>query len=260
MPDTPALLTFTEYLVESADQAGWGRDSDKWDDDETARLGRAINLAYQQLLFPPILPGETTAHRWTFLQPVTTLETVNGTWEYDLPAIFGTLIGDLTYATDDGVPHAIKLTNEERIRKLRSDNDADGRPNYGAVRPADTTMAAQQTMELLLYPTPNDAYTLSYAFDVLVVDLSDANPYPLGGQPHNLTLLQSCRDLVDVLINDGVSNGREHARFLERLAASVEYDRRNAPAALGYNGDGERRIVVRHGTDFSCSIATPLPL
>ena len=252
--DTGTLdLTFSTLKVEVADFLGWTRDSDNWSTDEDSRLGAIVNAGYRQFIYPPPLPGEKVGHKWSFLRPSTSLETTAGTYVYDLPSDFAAMVSDMVYSVNDSVERIVEQTSAGQIDRRRALNDYTGQPYLFAVRPKSTNMSAPQTMEVLFYPTPDDTYTLYYQYDAKADSLSDANPYPLGGQVHSETLLQSCLDVAAARYRDDAA-GRMHALFLERLAASIEADRRMRPKTLGFNTDGQRATYVRHGTEFSVSL------
>ena len=251
-------VSFTTLCVSIADQLGFGRNTEgagsDWDATTTYRLAEIVNAGYTQFLFPPILPGETTAHRWSFLRPTTTLTTAASDYLYDMTASFGSIVGDLVYDSDDDIARVIKHINPGLIDRKRAENDIEGRPAYFALRPKAVVLTALQVQECMLYPTPDAEYTLRYYYDVRSAALSAVNLYPLGAQDHGETILQSCRDIAAQRYLDQAGSP-EHVLFLQRLQAAVEADRRNAPAFLGYNHDHERGpYFTRHGSDFTCTL------
>ena len=142
------------------------------------------------------------------------------------------------------------------IDRNRAAEDTTGRPHLFALRPKNASHTAEQTTELMLYPTPDAAYGIVYHYDAKVVSLSDTNAYPLGGQTHSETILQSCRDIAATRYKDD-PGGREHQLFLERLNASIEADRKQSPKTLGLNEDNGRITHTRHGTEFTVSLSGP---
>jgi hypothetical protein len=250
--------TYTLLRVAVADFLGWGRNSEgagsDWTTDVENRLDDILNSGYRQFLAPPILPGENTAHRWSFLRPTATFDTAASDYLYDMPSDFGAIIGDILYDEDEDISRVIRHTSPGQIDRKRAIDDAEGRPDWFALRPKSAAQTAEQTMECMLYPTPDAAYGLIYHYDARAQGLSSTNLYPLGGQDHAETLLQSCRDIAAQRYQDDPA-GPEHDLFMQRLQASVEYDRRQSPQFLGFNNDGRRNIVTRHGTEFSVSLS-----
>lgn len=245
--------TYSDVQVEIADFLGWTRDRNNWSSDETARLSSIINAGYRQFIYAPIAPGETVQHRWSFLQPTATFDTVAGTYLYDLPATFGAMIGDLVYDEDEDVHRIIEQTNPGMIDRNRAVDDSQGRPYLFALRPKGVAQTAEQVTELMLFPTPDAVYGIVYHYDAKVVTPSSVNAYFLGGQAHSETIMQSCRDIAATRYKDNPGS-REHDLFLERLKASIESDRRLSPKTLGENNDGQRIVYTRHGTEFSVSL------
>jgi hypothetical protein len=242
-------LTWLTIRTEIADFLGWTRDSSKWSNDEISRLQSTLESGYRQFIYPPVAPGETVAYRWSFLRPTGTFNTVSGTYLYDMPATFGAMIGDLVYDEDEDVHRIIEQTNPGMVDRNRAVDDSQGRPYLFALRPKSTSQATEQVTELMLFPTPDAAYGIVYHYDAKVDVLSSTYPYPLGGQAHSETILQSCRDIAATRYKDNPGS-REHDLFLERLKASIESDRRLSPKTLGMNDDGQRTVYTRHGTEF----------
>jgi hypothetical protein len=255
---TLAGQTYTTLCVAMADYLGWTRNGEgdglEWSSIEKHRLDDIIESGYLQLLYPPILPNETTAHRWSFLRPTETFHTVASDYLYDMPSTFGAPVGDMHYDEDEDVSRVIRQVSPGLIDRQRSVNDAEGRPSMFALRPKSVDQSLPQVTECMLYPTPDDAYGIVYHFDVRVEPLSDTNLYPLGGQAISEALLQSCRDIAAQRYRDEPGS-REHDLFIQRLQASVEFDRRNSPEVLGYNRDGSQTCrISRHGSDFTCTL------
>ena len=246
-------LTYTDLRIELADFLGWTRDSGEWNSDEDDRLDAILDGGYLQFIYPVPLEGESVAHRWTFLQPTATFDTEASDYLYDMPAAFGAIIGDLVYDEDEDVHRPIEQTTPGVIDRNRAVDDAEGRPYLFALRPKSVGMTAAQVTELMLYPTPDTAYGIVYHYDAKIASLSETNLYPLGGEAHSETLLQSCRDIAAARYKDD-PGGREHVMFLERLRASVEADRRHSPKTLGFNNDGRRIVHTRHGNSFEVSL------
>lgn len=250
-------ITYARLRVAVAEFLGWRRNSEgagnDWSTLQGNRLDDVLNSGYMQFLYPPILPGEKTAHRWTFLRPTGTFDTVDDQYLYDMPSTFGAIVGNLYYDEDEDISRVIQQKSPGYIDRHRAINDIQGQPYYFALRPKSVAETAVQTTECMLYPTPDGAYGILYHYDAKVEELSATNLYPLGGQAHAETLIQSCRDIAAQRFRDQ-PKGPEHDLFMQRLQASVEYDRRHSPQFLGYNTDGSGVTVTRHGTEFSVSL------
>ena len=223
-------------------EVGWlwlgDRASAGWTADETDQIDEMIHSGVRQFYHPPPLPGQGLSHKWSFLEPTTTLSTVADTSDYTLPASFGGMNGPLTYASGDNRWNAIDITNEHRIRRLRQRDFSTltSHPISAAIRARASDGSDGQRFELLLWPTPNKAYTLSYKYHALQAKLSASNPYPLGGEAHAETILESCLAITEQRLENNA--GVHTQKFAERLAASVSFDLQTyAPEYMGYNGD-----------------------
>lgn len=178
-------------------------------------------------------------------------EILDGT--YLLPTDFGGLRGSITFRDNsDEIP--LRLVNESAIRRLRSDEPVKrGVPEYAAIVPADTenTSETAQLYKLSLWPYPDKVYDLFYTYTVYVNALSsdnyaiaDDNHVPIGGAYHSETILASCLAIAEQIVDEFNNPGKMQAKFTERLAASISYDRRNMlPDGFGYNGDHSDHII-----------------
>lgn len=168
-------------------------------------------------------------------------------FDHELPADFGGLKGQVTYEDGEGnVP--LQWINESAIRIMRSEQSIrKDEPEYFALVPktvvAGTT--SQQRFELTVWPAPDAVYDLHFAYTVMTDSISDDpssnaddNNYPVGAMVHSETILASCLAVAEQMIDEFNNPGKMQARFIERLAASISYDRRNAlPDGFGYNAD-----------------------
>lgn len=240
--DTSTESTLSINLTQLRKEVGWHylgeRDSSNWSTDELAQIDEIINSGLRQFYHPPPSQGERLSHKWSFMEPVTTLTTVAGTHTYQLSANFGGLIGLMTYSSGDNRWFPIELTGEHRIRILQQRDYGDVRsdPKLCAVRAKTSDGSNGQRFELMLYPTPDAGYTISYRYHALPGKLTTGNPYPLGGEAHAETILESCLAISEMRIDNNA--GIHSAAFQQRLAASISYDKvLQSPEYLGYNAD-----------------------
>lgn len=214
------------------------RTAANWSADEITQLDDNITSGLRQFYHPPPIGGGKLAHKWSFLEPTTTLATVAATSDYTLPAAFGGMTGPMTYAAADNRWYPIEITSEHRIRTLRQRdfNTLNTFPLSAAIRARASDGSDGQRFELLLWPTPDKAYTLSYRYHALQSKLSSSNPYPLGGEAHAETILESCLAIAEQRMENQA--GIHSQKFHERLAASVSHDKQQfTPERMGYNGD-----------------------
>ncbi len=130
--------------------------------------------------------------------------------------------------------------SEALIRTQRQQSVANGPPTRFAVRPKTTTGATGQRSEFMFYPIPDEAYVLSYIYQVLPSALSASYPYPYGGMQHGETVLQACLAAAELRVEN--QRGTQWQEFMTRLTGSIMVDRNSKTAQfIGYNGDPSSR-------------------
>lgn len=176
---------------------------------------------------------------------------------YDMPSDFGGLKGQITFEDGEGYS-PLTLVNESAIRHMRSQESVfKSVPEYAALVPKTvaTGTASQQVSQLLVWPIPDQVYDLHFAYTVMTdrvytsatdagMDTSDTY-YPVGAMVHGETLLASCLAIAEQMMDEFNNPGKMHAKYMERLASSISYDRRNAlPDGFGYNFDNSDRNMA----------------
>jgi hypothetical protein len=207
------------------------------------------------------LPGERSSHVWSFLKPMLTQALVADTKDYTLPADFGGFIGPkLYYSPTDSQCEGVALTKVGEILKLRERGTTSvlgSMPKFAAVCPLANDGTSGQRQQLMVYPTPSSNATLYGRYWSAPHAISDDTPYPLGGQPHSDSLLESMLAAAELRIND--ERGPHAARFLELLIASVDFDRSlTTPRSFGYNGNHSGNLYDR-GPRATGLTYTPVP-
>lgn len=133
--------------------------------------------------------------------------------------------GTLGTATDvTGGPAKISIVDEASLRQLQQTAPANGLPKYAAIRPLRSEGDEAQRWQVVFYPTPNSDRTLYYRYTIAPPPVSDDRLWPYGGKQHAETILQSCLSVAEQRETKD-ANGPATARFLERLAASIQLDK-----------------------------------
>lgn len=160
--------------------------------------------------------GETSGDTYTM--------TSNG--DYLLPEDFAAINGDFAFGADD--PYGrIGVVPESEIRRYRQYSTTTNKPRYAAIRALATDDKQQQRYQLMVYPTPDAAYELSYQYIRIPPRGGGEAKYPVGSAVHRDTLIEACLAALEEQLND--MTGLHNARFTERLAASVAIDRKLKP-------------------------------
>lgn len=223
----PSLyMRHADLMNEVSDQQGYGTNYLNLSAGDLAKVQRFVNAGLRTFYM---------SYDWSFLKPVTTIDTVADDKDYDMPLDFASLEGDITFDAGEGRYQPLPLVSEWKIREQWQYDDATGRPRMAAVRPKSHTGAVSQRQELLLYPIPDDAYTLHYRYRVLPNSLTDENSYPYGTEMHSETIKEACLAAAE---RDGDDESAVHAQAYDRLLRiSMQIDQRNAPEYLGFNLD-----------------------
>lgn len=218
-----------------------GADYGAWSHEQEGAIDSIIQSGVMQVYYPPPLEQvergdrrdddeEEAAkdrrfrkpHRWSFLNQLGTLTTTGGVSTYELPEDFAGPSGDLIITSGDG---RLPIIPEEHLRQLAAVDQVQGVPKYAAIRPVNADGTAVQKWQVILYPTPEKAFTLNYRYTVTPGDLSDSAPWPLGGKAYSELFLQSCLAVMEARRG---GDGVEMARFMQRLAAAVHLDKQSA--------------------------------
>ncbi len=160
---TLGQLTYYDLIERVSDYLGYGLAPAG---DDLARVRARIEAGYRRFVDPPVLPGESVPHEWSWLSPLAEMTLSVGVSRYTLPADFGGMIGDLTYGAQISTVPRVVLTSEGLIRKMRASNDLSGDPYCVAIRALSHSHASGQLWELITYPTPGDARTLYYRYKI----------------------------------------------------------------------------------------------
>ena len=213
-----------------------------WDATTQSDCDAVITQALNWVYYPQVLEGEGSVHQWSFLKPIARITTVANQGDYDLPSDFGSIDGNITYDRDEVFgSFDIRITSEQRIRSLRQAEDstlqAVGYPELAAITPLPSDGAEPQRFSLLLWPLPQSAFTLMFAYQSNPLLITGDNPYPLGGQPladlFRAAVLAAAESYFDG------NRGTRYDEFLTRLRQAIHYDRKaRGPHFLGVMSDG----------------------
>jgi len=223
MPESSLSHTHSSLRKAIAHFLGYGRDSAKWTSTQEEDIDESLETGQRYFYTPPTLPGEENSHYWTFLRPVTTLTTVAAQSTYTLPDNYGNLLGTITFPENEYYA-PIEIIPDDQLRNLKR-NDLSTFPQYASIRPILNDGTNGQRFELELFPTPSEAWVLSYRYEILKDKMSSSNPYPDGGQAFAECLREACLAAAELIIDD--EYGLHHARFMDLLRSCISRDRRN---------------------------------
>ncbi len=238
-----AVAEYLNYGEQPVYWSGWNTSNPYVPLTPDSQLGRIMSLiraGLRQFYFPPPVGGQS--YVWSFLRPQTTVTLASGANTIDLPDDFGGLDGDVMVVTSGVLPINLIKTGVGRINQLYAEiPTATGQPQELTVIPVKGTgLDEGQRWQMYVYPTADQAYTLTLSYGVLADALSRAHPFAYGGLAHSETVRESCLAIAEERYKVGESGHKQ--KFMERLAASVIQDARLKPQLLGYNGAGQGNI------------------
>jgi hypothetical protein len=164
-----------------------------------------------------------------------------GVEDYVLGEDFGGLAGDLYFTDENGVlADKICYTGVNHILTLRAQDDFIGtthHPRWATIVSDIQQGLEEQRSKLMVWPCPDEAYSVTFQYYVRIRELSDSNPKPPGGDDHAALFRAAILAAIELDLED--QHGPQYQNFMQQLQASVSRDRAlNMPSSLGYNGDG----------------------
>lgn len=170
----------------------------------------------------------------------------------ELPYNFGGIIAPVTFDYNAGLYIPLEHINESHMRELRQGDMNAGRPWAYNVEPHPQgfyTGSVSQRFFMNVFPPPDQDYTLRYRYNALPDHLSAETDYPLGGETHAETILESCLSVAEQRMDDEV--GLHTQAFAERLASSIMLDQKlMAPDTFGYNRDAGQSVSRQRITSY----------
>ena len=163
--------------------------------------------------------------------------TITADGDYRLPDDFADVVGDLVFAVGANRYHTIRHRSLGQVLQRRASHSSswNEQPEWFAIRPETFVEGTGQRHALMLQAIPDTTYVLSYK-SAVEPDLVSASSYVRGGTPHVQTAIEAILAEAENVLGDEL--GVHEARFMERLATSVSFDRQgNAPDTFGPNVD-----------------------
>lgn len=249
-------MDYDELRTIAGDFLGYGTDPSAFSAKASAHVERMLKIGYRNFLYHSMAEPEATVYVWSFFKPLRKLQTISGQADYEMPEDFGGIEGDLTFERDDNYCEII-MVPEQRIRQLRQMNYADSPPCEAAIVVLESDGTSPQRFQLMLHPTPDAVYTLTYRCNVNPRPLSATNPYTICGPEHAETLKEAILAACEKDLDD--TQGIHAAAYQSLLAGSIARDRKTKSAEwIGSMNEGgsilaeisrNRRYVTFNGVD-----------
>jgi hypothetical protein len=200
-----------------------------WSREQLAQVNRIINRGQRQFY---------SAYPWSFLRLRMTLSIVADTADYTLVDGFGGFFDPyLSFTVDDGRIYQVYETSVAQILAYRQNETRlpTWQEMYFAKEAKSPTGTTGQRFQLLLFPTPKLAGTLTGSYYANPDAITDTLVYPSGGEVHGETILAACLACAE-LERDG-QPGPQKQIYAEALQRSVDHEKRTGPKSFGYNGN-----------------------
>jgi len=212
-------ISYDELRREIGRFLGYDRDPDDWESAQTTDVTDILKSGLRNFYWPNI--GEQR-YVWSFLRKLDTIETAADTSSYLLAADFEGGLEGFTFSSNSS-RRWVSRTSELELRALLSHSYKSGVPEYCALRAVQPESGEHMRYEVLLYPVPDAVYTLAYRYAIGPSELSDSNPYHLGGAVHSECVLEACLAAAEKVMQPE-TQPVHLPRFQECLQASIKID------------------------------------
>lgn len=209
-------LTFADCYKEVSRFVGWGIAP------SGQRLTDAkaiVHAGYRKFLYPiSLVTGKQ--HTWSFLVKHTTIDLENNKWVYVLPADFERITVPFAYSNDDQYMQ-LKHVSASAVLNNRSMSESSGAPSCYSIQPGLYDAEHGQAWEAWFYETPNQAYTLKYAYIIRPQQLVNDTDYFVGGDFASEAIIESALAVAE-LRWDGVQgvHTAEADKLIQQLILS----------------------------------------
>lgn len=231
-------------IGEVGDNLGYGKGADNgeeaWNDNTHGRLKAYVKSGLRRFYFPPPdASGES--YNWSFLRPFASLTLTSGSETVDLPDDFGGVEGSvLVHGVTATTNLKASFDISGRAREMHAHYpSATGFPRVGEIEHTrGTTQYRSNRARLVVWPTPDAAYTLKFHYSIIPEMLTGNLPYAYGGTEHAETLLLSCLSVAEERAEDLRPQDRVHGpAFMVALRGSISRDRLRKGDTVGLMRD-----------------------
>lgn len=240
-------ITYDDLRARIGERLGYGYAKSNWSGtaQKVELVERILKSGLSRFADPVCVNGQEK-HMWSFLTPTLTIHLESGKYAYDLPSYFVSFESPLhpSPGSSDFYP-TIEIIGADEVQRRLAMSDDQGAPSVAGVRVKHSQPIGQTVWELIIHPVPDATYDVKAATKINPTLPGADDAVPLGGQPHEQTLIEAC--LAECELFDEIPSNTHHIRFLECLASSISHDRRVTGAKnLGYNGDPSSRRWESH--------------
>ncbi len=232
MAESTLTYTLLDLKSEIGAYLGISRTIADWTVENAADVARILKTGQRQFYEPsyrPVPQAPLQVHVWSFLRARATITTANGTQTYALPDAFAGFL-DKRLSFTSTKTWELKLTSMDDVLEHIQDFGTTmptgiTQPLLAAVESTSSTLGTTgQRWQIVMWPTPTTILSATGQYRLNPDALATDTHYPLGGEAHSQTLLESCLAAAEEMQNDQLSIHRD--RFQELLNASIQFDLR----------------------------------
>lgn len=229
--ESTLTITFAGLKSEIGAYLGISRTTTDWSAENTADVARILKAGQRQFYEASYRPNPNAplrTHVWSFLRKRMSLNISSGTATYALPDAFaGFLDPELAFTASKAWPLTLVPMWRviEKIQAGTSMPTGISQPLLAAVESVTSTLSTTgQRWQIVLWPTPDSSLVVTGQYRLNPDALATDGHYPLGGEAHAQTILESCLAAAEEMMNDQLTIHRE--RYAELLAQSIQLDSR----------------------------------
>lgn len=177
-----------------------------------------------------------TFHDWSFLRKVGSITTVASQYRYALPSDFVSVVDKVLNYDVDSQEIDVAEALEAKVMAYRNQRDWESAPLLYAIRHSDYNASSGSFIELIMYPTPDSAYTLNYRYVFDPEDMSSDADIPIGGPRMFEVIRQCCLAAAESEVDHQA--GVQNQLAMEALVVARSMDLKRGPSNLGSYGGG----------------------
>jgi len=245
MSESSLSIGYPELCIEVGYAIGYGRTAASWSTAQLSLIDSIVQSGVRRVYFPPSVGEIFAGYEWSWLRPTTTIAIESGTADYDFPDDFGRLSSPLYYPSEE-YRRPVQLVSLGKILSRRSFSDLTGAPTECATRykACDGTVGSRQ--ELLLFPEPDDDWTMKYEYEAFTGALTDAAPYALGGMKMAEVYIESCLAVAETRMDIDDKIGIHTTLFKALLVDAIQRDKKTGAVHFGQMSGGDSEVSEFH--------------
>ena len=236
----------TDYSIVKSEIASFlGTAEERWDNRTRIDVESAVRKGIEAVVHCGI-------HQWSWLRPTFRLTTADGQRRYTLPLDFEQFIGAIYFDGEEYGYSEITQKPSGRLMQMFNEYENTGVPTNYATEVVAHDGTTEQHQQLVLHPTPDNAYSLVGPYQVGPIrSLSTARPYFPGGPENRELFIAACLAAAESKFLDGPATDKQD-QFKSALVAAIARDHRKQPRNLGQMG-GRR---ARRRDDFRWKLSS----